>query len=305
MSVVHDSLRRDGNMGQSWFLKITDGSSYGPVALSTLCEWSAQSRIVPGNKVSRDGRRWVPAETLRELKMEWIAELPNGDKYGPFNVLAVPHLFKSGTLPPETKLTNRVSGKTVLVYELVKATLAEEKPAAEVVAETTPAIPMPARSTDIGPKEVQIEFEILEPPGIKMEQTSKPNEHSIIQDLESQIKYLSIQLEHTKREWARDKDNFVRTTGTRKEEPGSQVERAKKDETGEIEKAKDDAASERRKVQELQEQLRRKDEELQAKTAQLAAQLESRSVELERARENADKKNVDLGLRINELENML
>jgi len=308
MSVVHDSLQRDRNVRQSWFLKIADGSSYGPVGMSTLCEWSAQSRIVPGNKISNDGRRWVPAETVRELKMEWVAELPNGDKYGPFNVLAVPHLFQSGTLPPEAKLTSRVSGKTVLVYELVKSTLAKEPQPVEAGVEPTPQIPTPARSANIGPKEVQIEFLILEPPDIKAEPVSLRDDRSVIQDLESQVKYLSIQLEHTRREWARNKESIAGDSGAREQELANQIERLRKDrqtDESEIENARSEATAERQTAQELREQLRRKEDELTAKAAQLTAQIESRSVELERAKENADKKSGQLSLRVNELENML
>jgi len=115
MSLVHDSLQRSSGAVRTWYLKAADGAVYGPKQLSVLCEWAAQSRIVPGNEISEDAQTWMPVENLPELKLEWVAELPDGATYGPFNVLAVPFLFNSGTLPADAKLTNRATGKTLQV----------------------------------------------------------------------------------------------------------------------------------------------------------------------------------------------
>lgn len=103
-----------------WYLRTDDTDIYGPVDIAVLREWSAQSRIAPGNQVSNDGELWVAAETLPELKMEWMAELPDGRTYGPFNVLAVPNLFETGSLPASAVLTHPTTGKTLKVADILR-----------------------------------------------------------------------------------------------------------------------------------------------------------------------------------------
>ena len=102
MSKVHNILRGDKEQpSRKWYLKIHDGSSYGPVDMAMLCDWAGQSRIAPGNLMSDDRTNWTPAQDIAELKMEWLARLPDGETYGPFNVLAVPHLVQNRILPQE------------------------------------------------------------------------------------------------------------------------------------------------------------------------------------------------------------
>lgn len=134
MSVVHKKLHRtDGGAGgsDSWYLRISDGNIYGPVSISVLAEWAAQLRIAPGNEVSVDREQWQLAESLPELKMVWMAEMPSGNQYGPFNVLAVPYLCSNGTLPPDSQLTNQETGKKLMVHELLSG-FAEESAAPEL-----------------------------------------------------------------------------------------------------------------------------------------------------------------------------
>ncbi len=120
MSLVHDRLQRSSDVVRTWYLKDPAGLVYGPVDLSLLCEWSVQGRVVPGSEVSENAQAWMPAENLSDLKLEWMAELPEGGAYGPFNVLAVPFLSHNGTLPAGAKLVNRTTGKTLLVREMLK-----------------------------------------------------------------------------------------------------------------------------------------------------------------------------------------
>jgi len=124
MSRVHDILKLSQNRATlKWYLKTHDGTKYGPVDLTVLCEWASQSRITPGNLISDNAEDWFPAQELPELKMEWQVSLPNGQDYGPFNVLAVPHLVQNGILPSDSRLTNMHSGKTIQVKELLKPTI--------------------------------------------------------------------------------------------------------------------------------------------------------------------------------------
>ena len=136
MSKVHDSLRDDIKRAGMWYLKVSDGTVYGPVQLSVLCDWAAESRIVPGSTISDNKRKWTPAEHHQALKMDWMAELSNGHTYGPLNVLAVPHLCENGTLSSDTKLVNTVSGKILYVHQLLKSSGSPAMDQVEGVRET-------------------------------------------------------------------------------------------------------------------------------------------------------------------------
>jgi len=122
MSRVHDILRgdREQSLRKQWYLKIHDGTIYGPVDLAVLCDWAGQSRIAPGNFISENRIEWFPAQELPDLKMEWQARLPSGETYGPFNVLAVPHLVQNGILPAESTLTNKLTSKILHVRDILK-----------------------------------------------------------------------------------------------------------------------------------------------------------------------------------------
>ena len=56
-----------GPASQGWHLKIDDGSTFGPVPIEDLVYWAEQGRIAPGNEISSDTEKWVPAETVPEL----------------------------------------------------------------------------------------------------------------------------------------------------------------------------------------------------------------------------------------------
>ncbi|MBA4388272.1 MAG: hypothetical protein C0404_09850 [Verrucomicrobia bacterium] len=126
MSVVHEKLHGSSASAKKWYLKIEDGTIYGPVEAFTLCNWAAQGRVLPGNTISENMQDWLAAETLSELKLEWMASLPDGKEYGPFHMLALPQLFHNGTLPAACNLKNRVSGKQMSMADLIKSEPASE-----------------------------------------------------------------------------------------------------------------------------------------------------------------------------------
>lgn len=102
----------------SWYLKVHDSLVYGPVRLERLKEWAQVGRIGPGNHVSEDRRTWMPAESLPELKMDWIARSPEGVEYGPFNLLAIHHLVRAGVVNPDSILRNRHTSKRVSIHAI-------------------------------------------------------------------------------------------------------------------------------------------------------------------------------------------
>ncbi len=142
MSLVHERLRAASRSDANWYMRQPDGEIYGPTNITMLAEWAAQNRIVPGSEISEDMQNWIPAQELPDLKMEWAAHFPDGTVYEPFNVLAVPYLFENKTLPADTKLINKSTGKTLLVQELLKLKNPEE-----------PAIPATEKTADLSPEE--------------------------------------------------------------------------------------------------------------------------------------------------------
>lgn len=113
--------------GRKWYLKKPDGSIYGPETVSELHGWAAECRIVAGNEVSDDRKHWIPAEHLPQLKMDWVAELQNGKKYGPFNIGAAPALHEHGVFPDGTRLANKTTGERITLDELLKRGAATRK----------------------------------------------------------------------------------------------------------------------------------------------------------------------------------
>ena len=87
-----------------WHLRIDDGSTFGPVTLQDLVGWAEQGRIAPGNLISSDEKDWQPAETVAELSMEWVVELPDGSAFGPINIRALDDLLMDGTVGPDAPL---------------------------------------------------------------------------------------------------------------------------------------------------------------------------------------------------------
>lgn len=80
------------------YLKTPDGAVYGPVDVVTLCSWAADARVVPGCRLSPDGKDWRPAETIPELRLNWVVNLSDGTTYGPLNLLAIWTLMLEGSI---------------------------------------------------------------------------------------------------------------------------------------------------------------------------------------------------------------
>jgi flagellar motor protein MotB len=111
MSLIHNQLQQAPSPDSEWHVKIADGSIYGPVDLATLRSWSSQGRIEPDNEISQDRKKWILAQDLRDLQMSWVAHLPDGTSYGPFNIHLLPDLKQNEVLPPGTELEHRYSGE--------------------------------------------------------------------------------------------------------------------------------------------------------------------------------------------------
>ena len=100
------------------FLRIDDGTVYGPVAPTDLCTWVADGRIDPGHGVSNDGQVWRPAKDIPELGMAWKVQLVDGTVYGPLHPSAVRHLMADGAVSADAQLIHAQTGTTQTLDEL-------------------------------------------------------------------------------------------------------------------------------------------------------------------------------------------
>lgn len=103
----------------TWRVKLANGAVYGPIELGELQTWAAECRLAPGDQVSSDTSNWTNAETLPELKMQWMVEMVSGEIFGPVHLHAIVDFALSRLVLPSSRITNRVTGKTSTVAELV------------------------------------------------------------------------------------------------------------------------------------------------------------------------------------------
>ena len=124
MSRLYDGFKNQAGESNSWYLRITvqgdQKTVYGPISLLTLCDWATQGRVMAGNEISTDSKKWFAAEELPDLKMDWVVELKNGSKLGPFNLLAAPFLLQRGIIEPDAILINPVTEKQVSIKSLIE-----------------------------------------------------------------------------------------------------------------------------------------------------------------------------------------
>ena len=90
-------------MDRHWWLRVQD-ETFGPVTREGLLEWARMGRIQPGQDVSEDGERWIPATDIAFLDMRWSIDIGDGTPRGPFNKQAAQALLASGRLPPGSRL---------------------------------------------------------------------------------------------------------------------------------------------------------------------------------------------------------
>jgi flagellar motor protein MotB len=109
-----------------------------------------ESRVVSGNRISQDKKTWTAVEDIADFEMDWIAELPDGRKYGPFNIKASDDLHKHKVLPPEAVLVNRHSKDRTTVEDYLAGQFevqkAKEEP--EDAKQEADAGPKPADTTE-------------------------------------------------------------------------------------------------------------------------------------------------------------
>lgn len=93
-------------MNNKWYLRKSDDTIYGPVALDELVRWAADGRIDPSDFVSVDQSNWIPVGQQPELEMDWVIRLPEGEEYGPIHQLLLAELILDEDIPPTITVHN-------------------------------------------------------------------------------------------------------------------------------------------------------------------------------------------------------
>jgi hypothetical protein len=113
VSKIYNDLKIQETEDPVWYLKVSDNLVYGPVTLAALIEWAPQGRVTGGSEISQDNKTWVPAESVPQLKLDWIAESQDGAVRGPFNLKAIPLLVTRGVLDAAVVLRHRTTGERI------------------------------------------------------------------------------------------------------------------------------------------------------------------------------------------------
>ncbi len=134
----------------NWYLQKSDKTIYGPVDLATLCGWAASGRIMPDDEVSSDKKTWQAAPALADLKMVWLIDLGEGERFGPVHQLALADLVRDGSAPVDQPVIHATDGTTCTLAEAVLPALLKQPaplapaPIPEPVAAPEPPPPPPA-----------------------------------------------------------------------------------------------------------------------------------------------------------------
>lgn len=122
-----------------YYVRGADDKVFGPVDMTTLVEWTGDSRLDSTSVVSTDQKQWTPAPLIPELEMIWLVETDPGTFYGPFNRRVVDGLIEAGTISRETRL---------YVLDTGKAAMERAKLEAELAAKTAAVIDMESRAVE-------------------------------------------------------------------------------------------------------------------------------------------------------------
>ena len=87
----------------AWYLKMNDGTIYGPADLNRLQAWARGGRVAPSGQISSDLKSWVPASQMPELGMEWLVEVEQGQYYGPFHPDVIRDLIAQKRIPASAR----------------------------------------------------------------------------------------------------------------------------------------------------------------------------------------------------------
>ena len=123
----------------AWYLKMNDGTIYGPADLNRLQAWARGGRVAPSGQISSDLKSWVPASRMPELGMEWLVEVEQGQYYGPFHPDVIRDLIAQKRIPASARRFRLDTGRAQedhskalnVALEKAKALIVERESALE------------------------------------------------------------------------------------------------------------------------------------------------------------------------------
>ncbi len=95
------SIKETTNNNGDWFVRMSNGTIFGPINTSGLSHWASDGRVMPDDEVSVDRTNWLRACDLEELGMDTMIQLPDGSFKGPYNPKSLEILAKEGKIPPK------------------------------------------------------------------------------------------------------------------------------------------------------------------------------------------------------------
>jgi hypothetical protein len=90
-------------MNEKWYIKNSNGKTFGPITLEVLKDWVKDGRIEPLAGISKDLKTWMLAPLKAELEMNWVVENNPGQFYGPTHRNVIDDLVRSGSLSPSAR----------------------------------------------------------------------------------------------------------------------------------------------------------------------------------------------------------
>ncbi len=104
----------------TWHLiKAATNEEYGPLSNDGLLGLASEAKISSMDKLSNDGRQtWRRAPMVRELKMDWLIQMPDLYLYGPTNVSTIQEFLATGEIDESVTLINCVDGTEAHLRDL-------------------------------------------------------------------------------------------------------------------------------------------------------------------------------------------
>lgn len=103
----------------SWYLRKSDGGTFGPVEDDTVLQWAREGRIVPEDALSADGQTWFAPAQAEDLGMDWYVPLQDGTPYGPIHALALGDLVEQDQLGLDDQIAHKTTRETRRVCEVL------------------------------------------------------------------------------------------------------------------------------------------------------------------------------------------
>lgn len=92
---------------RQWFVRMSNGSIFGPVHTRGLLIWTQEGRVMPDDEVSEDRESWLAAHKLPELDMDTFIEMSDGTFSGPYHADSIQPLIAEGKVPADAKTVHR------------------------------------------------------------------------------------------------------------------------------------------------------------------------------------------------------